>query len=113
MSRIVSWGLARLEARPTLQAVEPGRGHAARAQHLGKRGLVEQAGRGQAHQHLVGLAEAQVALAQQAVVAAEVVELHTHRVRLREQFAHRGDHLGAVELDAAQHRGVRQYLHSM
>ena len=55
-----------------LEAVEPGRGHAAGAQHLGQRHLVEQAGVRDAHQHLVGLARRQEALAEQPVVAREV-----------------------------------------
>ena len=51
---------------------------------------------GNADDHLIGFAELQEALTEQAVVAAEVGELHAHRVTLLEQFmqAH-GPHVPA------------------
>ena len=75
--------------RAGLHAVEPGRGHAAGGQHLGQRRLVEQARVRDADQHLIGLAERQEALADQALVAREVGQLHAHAVALFHQFAQR------------------------
>ena len=84
---------ARVE-RTRLEAVEPGGGHAAAAQHLGQRGFVEDRRVRQRHHHLVRPAVRQVALAEQPLVAGEVGQLNTHGVGLLQQL------LQAQRLDA-------------
>ncbi len=91
-----------------LQAVEPRRGHAPGGQHLGQCGLVEHARVRNADQDLIGFAERQEALADQALVACEKGQLHANTVALLHQLAQRQrlDAPAAPDVVGGMHRRV-------